>query len=175
MKITFVFLKFGVTVSALHSITAWTWSRSTNTSFQGRPVQKSQLCTHRWARPWTTSFTTRDAIPEVMRKVGGQNLTVFGQISFCGTFFLMCGFFLLLLLSHFYGYENRLETDWFSLPPLRRCLVVTEGPSQLHIPLRSSQPSGKISDGPERIMRPKGHKQVLSEKRQYLFCFFRIL
>lgn len=151
----FFFAKFGVTVSALHSITAWTWSQPTNTSFQAQPVQKSQLCTHKWERPWTTSFTTRDAFPEVMKKVGGQNPAVFGQISFCVTFFSMCVgfFFVLLLLSCFYGYENRLETDWFSLPPLRRCLVVTEGPSQLHVPLRSSQPSGKISDGPGPSMR----------------------
>lgn len=153
MKATCIFsCKLCATVSALRSITAWTWSQPTNTSFQARPVQKSQLCTHRLERPWITSFTTRNAFPQVMTKVGATNPSVFGQISSCIRFYNVC-LSLLLLLSRFYGYKNRLEADGFAPPPLRRYLVVPEGASQLHVPLRSSQPSGKIPDGPERSMR----------------------
>lgn len=144
--------KLCATVSALHSVTAWTWSQSTNTSVQARRAQKSQLCTRRLERPWIISFTTRNAFPQVTTKVGATNSTAFAQISFRVTFNNVCLSFL-FLLSRFYGYKNRLEVDWFSLPPLRRHLVVPEGASQSHVPLRSSQPSGKIPDGPERIMR----------------------
>lgn len=150
------FCRIAVTVSATRSITGWTWSQSTNTSFQARPRQRSRPCTHRWEPLWTTSFTNLNALPQLMRKVRAQNPAAFRLFRFhAGKHFLQCVIFLssFFPLSRFNSYENRLETHWFSSSPLRRCFVVTEGPSQSHVPLRSSQPSGKVPDGPECCIR----------------------
>lgn len=62
-----------LTVLALCSVTAWTWSPSTSTSFQARQLWKSQLCTHRLEPRWITSSTTPNASPQVMTKVQNQS------------------------------------------------------------------------------------------------------